>query len=151
MNLAFMVSELESRLTVWRSHLQTGEPASASDQPHPRSVAAESVNLIDDIMKHLHQLRSDLITETRHYDDENGARVDALLARLKAERAAVAFDEAATLGDVVVRTMTKPDGTYSDRGIAVAVNQLVVPRADWASTPLSTDDKIEIITAVQGG
>ncbi|RIQ31181.1 sulfur carrier protein ThiS [Jiangella rhizosphaerae] len=63
----------------------------------------------------------------------------------------VAFDSGATLGDVVLRTMTKPDGTYSDSGIAVAVNQIVVPRSDWAATPLRADDKIEIITAVQGG
>ncbi|PZF84483.1 sulfur carrier protein ThiS [Jiangella anatolica] len=63
----------------------------------------------------------------------------------------VAFDADATLGDVVLRTMTKPDGTFSDRGIAVAVNQIVVPRTDWAATPLRPDDKIEIITAVQGG
>lgn len=63
----------------------------------------------------------------------------------------VAFDSDATLGDVVLRTMTKPDGTFSDRGIAVAVNQIVVPRADWPATPLTPDDKIEIITAVQGG
>lgn len=63
----------------------------------------------------------------------------------------VAFEEAATLGDVVARTMTRPDGTFSDQGIAVAVNQLVVPRNDWPSTPLQSGDKIEIITAVQGG
>jgi sulfur carrier protein len=63
----------------------------------------------------------------------------------------VAFDAGATLGDVVLRSMTKPDGTYSDSGIAVAVNQIVVPRAEWAGTTLQSDDKIEIITAVQGG
>lgn len=63
----------------------------------------------------------------------------------------VAFDSGATLGDVVMRTMTRRDGTYSDSGIAVAVNQIVVPRSDWAATPLRSDDKIEIITAVQGG
>ncbi|TDE10091.1 sulfur carrier protein ThiS [Jiangella asiatica] len=63
----------------------------------------------------------------------------------------VAFEDAATLGDVVARTVAKPDGSHSDRGIAVAVNQLVIPRADWHTTPLRADDKIEIITAVQGG
>ncbi|MBB5787008.1 sulfur carrier protein ThiS [Jiangella mangrovi] len=63
----------------------------------------------------------------------------------------VAFDSDATLGDVVLRTMTKRDGTFSDRGIAVAVNQIVVPRTDWPATILQPDDKIEIITAVQGG
>lgn len=63
----------------------------------------------------------------------------------------VAFEDEATLGDVVARTLAKPDGTVGDRGIAVAVNQLVIPRTDWHSTSLRADDKIEIITAVQGG
>jgi sulfur carrier protein len=62
-----------------------------------------------------------------------------------------AFDESATIGDVVVRNLTRPDGTFSNRGVAVAVNQIVIPRNDWASTRLRTGDKIEIITAVQGG
>ncbi len=38
-----------------------------------------------------------------------------------------------------------------DRGIAVAVNGAVVPRADWAATQLSEGDAIEILRARQGG
>lgn len=63
----------------------------------------------------------------------------------------VALDESANVADLVTRSLTKPDGTFSDRGIAVAVNQEVVPRREWVSTPLSPGDRIEIITAVQGG
>ena len=39
---------------------------------------------------------------------------------------------------------------YPDRGIAVAVNQSVLPRSSWATT-LSDGAHIEVLTAVQGG
>jgi sulfur carrier protein len=37
------------------------------------------------------------------------------------------------------------------RGLAVAVNGVVVPRARHAATTLSEGDVVEIVTAVQGG
>ncbi len=37
------------------------------------------------------------------------------------------------------------------RGVAVAVNGSVVARADWASRPLATDDRVLVIQATQGG
>jgi sulfur carrier protein len=39
---------------------------------------------------------------------------------------------------------------YPDRGIAVAVDQAVLPRSSWATT-LSDGANIEVVTAVQGG
>lgn len=36
-------------------------------------------------------------------------------------------------------------------GTAVARNEVVVPRARWMETPLAEGDRIEVITAVQGG
>ncbi|MCP4439101.1 MAG: sulfur carrier protein ThiS [Aureispira sp.] len=36
-------------------------------------------------------------------------------------------------------------------GIAVAVNQQVVPKTDWEATTLKDNDKVIIITATQGG
>jgi sulfur carrier protein len=39
----------------------------------------------------------------------------------------------------------------SQRGIAVAVNGAVVPRAAWPSTELRAGDSIEIVRARQGG
>ncbi|HXO56327.1 MAG TPA: sulfur carrier protein ThiS [Mycobacterium sp.] len=39
---------------------------------------------------------------------------------------------------------------YPDRGVAVAVDQTVVPRSSWA-TKLSDGATIEVVTAVQGG
>jgi sulfur carrier protein len=42
---------------------------------------------------------------------------------------------------------------FSDRqtGIAVAVNQTVLTRDEWAGTTLTAGDRIEIVSAVQGG
>jgi sulfur carrier protein len=37
------------------------------------------------------------------------------------------------------------------RGLAVAVNHAVVPRARWAETSLAEGDEIEIIKAISGG
>ncbi|GGF46973.1 thiamine biosynthesis protein ThiS [Marmoricola endophyticus] len=37
------------------------------------------------------------------------------------------------------------------RGVASALNGTVVPRGDWASTTLSDGDRVEVVTATQGG
>jgi sulfur carrier protein len=39
---------------------------------------------------------------------------------------------------------------YPDRGIAVAMDEAVLPRSDWATT-LSDGSRLEVVTAVQGG
>lgn len=36
-------------------------------------------------------------------------------------------------------------------GVAAALNETVVPRAQWPSTPLAEGDRVEVLTAVQGG
>ncbi|MGV9215801.1 sulfur carrier protein ThiS [Micromonospora sp. RB23] len=37
------------------------------------------------------------------------------------------------------------------RGVAVAVNGEVVPRAGWPATVLRDGDRVEVLTAAQGG
>jgi sulfur carrier protein len=50
-----------------------------------------------------------------------------------------------------------PDGTIlkdlapSGRGVALALNGVVVPAASWESTRLSDKDAVEVVTAHQGG
>ncbi|MGW7692419.1 sulfur carrier protein ThiS [Streptomyces asiaticus] len=54
-----------------------------------------------------------------------------------------------------------PEGTTLDRlvatltqapsGVAAAVNETVVPRAQWSATSLGDGDRVEVLTAVQGG
>jgi len=61
-----------------------------------------------------------------------------------------------TVADVVAELApTSDNGTAppgaSVRGIAVAVNDEVVPRATWPDTVLAEADRIEVLTAVQGG
>ncbi|MET9349316.1 sulfur carrier protein ThiS [Streptomyces termitum] len=43
------------------------------------------------------------------------------------------------------------DLTTAPSGVAAAVNETVVPRGAWASTLLADGDRVEILTAVQGG
>jgi sulfur carrier protein len=39
----------------------------------------------------------------------------------------------------------------SARGVAVAVNGEVVPRSAWETTGLHPGDRVEVLTAAQGG
>ena len=39
----------------------------------------------------------------------------------------------------------------SQRGIAVAVNNTVIPKSEWEKYQLNENDKITLITATQGG
>ena len=39
----------------------------------------------------------------------------------------------------------------NQRGVAVALNGAVVPRAAWPATPLRPGDNVEIVRARQGG
>lgn len=39
----------------------------------------------------------------------------------------------------------------ADRGIAVARNEVVVPRSEWEHTDVEAGDRIEILDAAQGG
>lgn len=39
----------------------------------------------------------------------------------------------------------------SVRGVAVAVNEEVVPRRNWGAVTLADGDRVEVVTAKQGG
>lgn len=51
----------------------------------------------------------------------------------------------ASVADAVAALTTAP------KGVAVALNGEVVPRGEWPATPLSDGDRIEVLTASQGG
>lgn len=53
--------------------------------------------------------------------------------------------------DMSVAELLTLDGVDADAGIAVALNDDVVPRADWNKTRLRPDDRIEIVRVVRGG
>ncbi|ANJ07067.1 sulfur carrier protein ThiS [Streptomyces parvulus] len=48
--------------------------------------------------------------------------------------------------DTVVGTLTA-----APSGVAAALNETVVPRARWSATALADGDRVEVLTAVQGG
>ncbi|MEW2265380.1 sulfur carrier protein ThiS [Streptomyces sp. NPDC047853] len=48
--------------------------------------------------------------------------------------------------DALVGTLTA-----APSGIAAALNETVVPRARWSATALADGDRVEVLTAVQGG
>jgi sulfur carrier protein len=48
--------------------------------------------------------------------------------------------------DTVVATLTT-----APAGVAAAVNEAVVPRSQWPGTRLGPGDRVEVLTAVQGG
>ncbi|WP_316520799.1 sulfur carrier protein ThiS [Kitasatospora brasiliensis] len=52
---------------------------------------------------------------------------------------------ATTLAELVATVSAAPTG------VAAALNEAVVPRSSWSGTALSAGDRIEILTAVQGG
>jgi sulfur carrier protein len=55
--------------------------------------------------------------------------------------------DGATIASVVQELTGRREG----RGVAVAVEGEVVPRAQWPDTPLSEGVAIEVVAAVQGG
>ncbi|GAA3204759.1 sulfur carrier protein ThiS [Streptomyces virens] len=48
--------------------------------------------------------------------------------------------------DLVVKSLTA-----APSGVAAALNETVVPRDRWPTTPLADGDRVEVLTAVQGG
>ncbi|HYB26346.1 MAG TPA: sulfur carrier protein ThiS [Solirubrobacteraceae bacterium] len=55
--------------------------------------------------------------------------------------------DGATVASVIASLHNAPEG----RGVAVALEGEVVPRAQWPSTELREGAKIEVVVAVQGG
>ena len=40
---------------------------------------------------------------------------------------------------------------YQDQSFAVAINECFIPRNQYSTTQLNTDDRVEIVTPMQGG
>ncbi|MER5848346.1 sulfur carrier protein ThiS [Streptomyces sp. NPDC002012] len=53
---------------------------------------------------------------------------------------------AGTTLDTLVATLTA-----AHSGVAAAVNETVVPRGQWSTAALVDGDRVEVLTAVQGG
>jgi sulfur carrier protein len=55
------------------------------------------------------------------------------------------IDDGTTVQALATAVLDRP------RGVAVAVNGEVIPRSAWSTTALHADDRIEVVTARQGG
>ena len=53
--------------------------------------------------------------------------------------------------DTIAALLAEKAVDTGQRGIAVALNGEVVPRAAWAATALKSGDSVEIVRARQGG
>jgi sulfur carrier protein len=54
-------------------------------------------------------------------------------------------------GVTVAEVVAKLSGDHQGRGVAVARNGEVVPRASWDTTTVAAGDRLEVLTATQGG
>ncbi|MFJ6213918.1 sulfur carrier protein ThiS [Streptomyces sp. NPDC092296] len=77
------------------------------------------------------------------YDSPGAAAAPQIALSVNGEPRRVPADR--TLAEVVATVSAAP------AGVAAAVNEAVVPRGAWQATTLADGDRIEILTAVQGG
>jgi sulfur carrier protein len=54
-------------------------------------------------------------------------------------------------GATLAALLGRHDVTAETAGVAVAVNDTVVPRREWHARMLAAGDRVEIVRAVQGG
>jgi sulfur carrier protein len=55
------------------------------------------------------------------------------------------------INDPSLDTLLRNKGLLEKHGIALALNNQVIPRANWSAVMLKNNDKVLIITATQGG
>jgi sulfur carrier protein len=60
-------------------------------------------------------------------------------------------DSEVRAGETVAVVLRQLGLSLDARGVAVAVDGEVVPRAGWESFVLSEDARVEVLTAMQGG
>jgi sulfur carrier protein len=65
--------------------------------------------------------------------------------RLNGEQAEMAAGS--TLADAVALLL----GDESPRGVAVSLDRCVIPRSEWASTPIRPGSLVEVVSAAAGG
>ena len=67
------VDRLDDALVLWEDRDET------TAQPGVRRAANVAMDSVDALLHELHQMRAELISQIRAYDDANAERVDALL------------------------------------------------------------------------
>jgi sulfur carrier protein len=54
-------------------------------------------------------------------------------------------------GEPLVEVLRSLGLTATSPGVAIAVDRVVVPRAEWETFTLGADAHVEVLTAMQGG
>ena len=104
-----------------------------------REIAEQAGVGVGTLYRHFPQ-RSDLVVAV--FRNEVDACADAASV-LSAEYAP---------GDAMARWMQRyVEFIAAKRGVAVAVNGTVVPRSAWSEVDLADGDRVEVLTAAQGG
>ncbi|MDI5963565.1 sulfur carrier protein ThiS [Streptomyces sp. SL13] len=62
-----------------------------------------------------------------------------------------AYPEGLTLDRLVATLIPSGSRAGGPRGVAAAVNGTVVPRGTWPGAVLADGDRVEVLSAVQGG
>jgi DNA-binding transcriptional regulator LsrR (DeoR family) len=90
------VAEMDARLAALHAHLEVLSAALAAwaarddpavDQAAARRSASTALGEIDALLRRLYEVRQELITEARRFDDAVNARVDQLLAESRGDGA----------------------------------------------------------------
>jgi sulfur carrier protein len=55
------------------------------------------------------------------------------------------------IADLVARLLPGLVVDGAPRGVAIAIDDAVVPRSAWGTTNVRPGDRVEVVTAVQGG
>lgn len=79
---------------------------------------------------------------TKRSDDDGGGSCTVLVNGEERQ-----LPPGTTLGEVIADLV----GGLEVRGVAAALNGSVVPRGRWTTCMLSDADRVEVLTAVQGG
>ncbi len=56
-----------------------------------------------------------------------------------------------TIQDSSLKSVLESKSLFDKTGIAVAINDYVVPRSKWSETQINANDNILVITATAGG
>ncbi|GAA1974008.1 hypothetical protein GCM10009718_07460 [Isoptericola halotolerans] len=86
-----------------------------------------------------------------NHPSSNAPPDPATAAQVNGEPFDLGPDAAIPLTDLVARLRPGHVADGAPRGLAVAIDDAVVPRGTWESVVVRAGDRIEIVAAVQGG
>ncbi|MGW3179293.1 sulfur carrier protein ThiS [Kitasatospora sp. NPDC001119] len=91
------------------------------------------------------------IALTENAPHEHAVHEDALTPAAPAEIALTVNGEPRRVPATTTLAELVASVSAANTGVAAALNEAVVPRGSWPGTALGSGDRIEILTAVQGG